>query len=138
MKKYTSILELSPELVQIWEVAWQKKPSHTDPMVIDTASEQEALSLRQRLYQVRKKLVKEGYPGAVNLNKLELAREAGSTKLMIRMPRWLAAVQTTLKKEGVEPMTEEELENTRGIMEAAETSAQTAALKGLFPPEEKH
>lgn len=137
MKKYTSILELSPELVQIWEVAWQKKPSFTDPMIIDTGSEQEALSLRQRLYQVRKKLIKEGYPGAVNMNKLELAREPGSTKLMIRMPRWLTAVQDTLRKEGMEPMTEEELEIARTAMEAAETSAQTQALKELFPPE-KH
>lgn len=137
MKKYTSILDLSPELVQIWEVAGQKKPSFDDPMIVETSSKREAVSLRQRLYQVRKKLIKEGYPSSVSFNKLEIAMEEGSNRLLIRMPRWLAAVQTTLKKEGVEPMTDDELENTRQLMEAAETSAQTEALKNLFPPE-KH
>lgn len=137
MKKYTSILDLSPELVQIWEVAGQKKPSFDNPMIVETSSKREAVSLRQRLYQVRKKLIKEGYPSSVSFNKLEIAMEEGSNQLLIRMPRWLAAVQTTLKKEGVEPMTDDELENTRQLMEAAETSAQTEALKNLFPPE-KH
>jgi len=130
VKRYNNILEIAPELLQILETAVKKQPSQEDPWIIQLPDKAKAVSMRQRLYSVRRKLIEDKYPGCVDFNRLEFSVSRQDGSLLIYVPSWLRAVQKSLTDEGVEvkPILADEL-----VEEVpAEDSAQTKALHELF------
>jgi hypothetical protein len=102
MKNYSSLVEVQPEIIGLWEAAWEAQPTKENPFVLTFETEAEATSMRQRLYQARKKLVKEGYPNSQNLNKLEISMRDSRTIAFI-FPNWLRVAQAKLAEAGFNP-----------------------------------
>lgn len=100
-KTYKTIQEVHPEIIQLWERAWEMQPTKDKPWELVLDTEQHARSMRQRMYSSRKKLLAEGYPDSVNFNKMEL-RVVGC-KLQLFLPSWITIAREALQKEGVSP-----------------------------------
>lgn len=131
MKKYDSIAEMHPDLVQIWETAWQKQLVG-EKFIIPLDNRPEAVTLRKRLYSIRKKMLKESFPNSGNYNYMQINLE--ENQVVIFLPNWVVKVREALKKEGVEPATPEEDKRIETIEERKPSSAEVLAT--LFPVEQ--
>lgn len=99
MKQYDTTTEVPIEIIQIWEAAWAAQPTSENPFVIPCDDKKGMTSLRQHLYQARKRLVTEKYPGSMDFYKLEI--HPVDTRIEIRLPSWFRAVKGALRDAGV-------------------------------------
>lgn len=101
MKTFQTVTEVHPELIQIFEIGWEKQATQKEPWVIPLEDQKRAMNLRQRLYAARKRLILDHYPDSANFNRLEFACPGDGT-LQVYIPSWITSVQEAIKKEGKE------------------------------------
>ena len=109
MKQFSTLTEIHQEMIQLLETAWAQQPTEDKPWVLQFADQAKAISMRQRLYGARKKLIGENYPGSANFNKLEFSTKRGDGTMHIYIPNWLKVVKGALRDKGVELKTIDEL-----------------------------
>ena len=102
MRKFTTVVSIPPEFIQVWEAAWSKQPTEDDPFLLEFENNAQAINFRQQLYSARQACQKEMYLGSNQWSRLEIGlRGDDNNHLFIKLPKWLAVVQKTLEREGV-------------------------------------
>jgi len=129
LKTFNSITEVHSEIIQIWETAWLKQPSQKAPWIIQFDDQAKAISMRQRMYAARKKLLELNYPNAANFNRLEVSTSQKDGSIAIYLPSWITAVRQALVEAGVEPI----IDTAPEIPPVEPESQMAETLLQLFP-----